>query len=155
MQGGLTQLSDGAYALDDGLGLIWQGGQTLKDGTYTVSTGSAQLLEGAEKLSDGSGTLYAGITTLDDGAAKLKDGSQKLEDGAKKLNSGMKKFRREGIDKIINAYNDDITPLLDRLDALKEASKAYDNFSGKAADTEGEVKFIYETAPVAVDKKED
>ena len=60
----------------------------------------------------------------------------------------MEKFKKEGIDKIIDAYDDDIKPLFDRLEQLQKLSEEYDSFSGIADGVEGEVKFIYETAAI-------
>ena len=122
-------------------------------GTYTVSVGTAELSDGALQLANGTGELSSGAAQLSEGTNKLADGSKKLDDGAKTLNTGMRKFRREGINKILNAYNDDITPLLDRLDALGELGRNYNNFSGAAKGVDGEVKFIYEAAAVTAEKK--
>ena len=43
---------------------------------------------------------------------------------------------------------DDLTALMDRLDAVTEADKDYTVFDGWEKDTDGSVKFIIETAAI-------
>jgi len=50
------------------------------------------------------------------------------------------------------AYNDNLAGLTDRLKATAEAGKAYDTFSGKSDSMKGNVKFIYETDPIEINK---
>ena len=66
-----------------------------------------------------------------------------LDQGAGELNSGMIEFNREGIEKLVNAFDGDIESLLDNLNGILDASKAYNNFSGISDDMDGEVKFIF------------
>jgi putative membrane protein len=103
------------------------------------------LSDGLKQLANGSGELYSGIGTLKEGSAQLTDGVKLLADGAKELDDGMKKFKTEAVDKIMKVYNDEIKGLMDKLSAVTKASGAYNNFSGIADGTEGEVKFIFET----------
>lgn len=44
-----------------------------------------------------------------------------LSDGAHKLADGITEFSEEGIDEIINSYNGDIEPLVDRIQAVLDA----------------------------------
>ena len=62
----------------------------------------------------------------------------------------MTEFKTQAIDKILDAYNDDLQPLIDRLKEMKKLSDEYNTFSGIAEGVEGEVKFIYETDSVKV-----
>ena len=54
----------------------------------------------------------------------------------------------EGIQKIADLAGDDLTALMDRLDAVTEADKDYTVFDGWEKDTDGSVKFIIETAAI-------
>ena len=65
----------------------------------------------------------------------------------------MSKFKKEGIDKIFDAYNGDLKPLLDRLGKLSDLSRDYGSFSGAAEGTETDVKFIYEVAAITSDEE--
>ena len=57
-------------------------------------------------------------------------------------------FDEEGIQKIADLTGDDLTALMDRLDAVTEADKDYTVFDGWEKDTNGSVKFIIETAAI-------
>ena len=52
----------------------------------------------------------------------------------------------------MSVYKDDIKELLDKLSAVTSASGEYNNFSGIADGTEGEVKFIFETEAIRKEK---
>ena len=67
----------------------------------------------------------------------------KIKDGSKELDEGMHKFKAEGTDKIMEAYDDDIKALVDRFRAVREASLDYKSFSGLGNDMDGSVKFVY------------
>ena len=60
----------------------------------------------------------------------------------------MAKYKKEGIGKLLDIYNDDIKELVDRLDALKTAADESTTFSGAADGVESSVKYIYETAAI-------
>ena len=53
-----------------------------------------------------------------------------------------------GIQKIADLAGDDLTALMDRLDAVTEADKDYTVFDGWEKDTDGSVKFVIETAAI-------
>lgn len=106
-------------------------------------------------MQSGGNTLSAGIQKLADGAAQLKSGTKKLaeggvqlKEGTTKLADGMEEFDEEGIQKIADLAGDDLTALMDRLDAVTEADKDYTVFDGWEKDTDGSVKFIIETAAI-------
>ena len=112
-------------------------------------------------MQSGGNTLSAGIQKLADGAAQLKSGTKnwqrrrqlkegttKLADGSTELADGMEEFDEEGIQKIADLAGDNLTALMDRLDAVTEADKDYTVFDGWEKDTDGSVKFIIETAAI-------
>jgi len=166
---GVTQLAQGSASLTQGTETLKKGSDTLiannstlKDGTAKLVAGSSALIVGGKALQSGGNTLSAGIQKLADGAAQLKsgtkkladggvqlkDGTTKLADGSTELADGMEEFDEEGIQKIADLAGDDLTALMDRLDAVTEADKDYTVFDGWEKDTDGSVKFIIETAAI-------
>ena len=61
---------------------------------------------------------------------------------------GMIKYNDEGIQKIVKAFNGDVTDLTDRLNAVIDAGKNYNNYSGKSSNMNGSVKFVIETEAI-------
>ena len=90
---------------------------------------------------------------MKDSSGALVSGVEKLNNGSAQLEEGMTKFKQEAVDKIMNIYRDDIKELMNKLSAVTSASGKYNNFSGIADGTDGEVKFIYETEGIS--KKKD
>ncbi len=131
LKNGVSELKDGAYKLKDG---AFQ----LKDGAYQLNEGARQLDDGATKLNDGAGELYDGVGELNDGAIKLDDGVQELLDGVIKLDE-------EGIKKLYEAFDGDLTDFTDRLTAIREAGENYTSFGGASEDVDSSVKFIIKT----------
>ena len=60
----------------------------------------------------------------------------------------MIKYNDEGIQKIVKAFNGDVTDLTDRLNAVIDAGKNYNNYSGKSSNMNGSVKFVIETEAI-------
>lgn len=149
---GLTKLEAGEVSLNEGLSKLATGGTQLKNGTGTLYSSVGQLNDGAQTLKSGSGDLLDGLFTLRTGTASLTDGVNKLADGSKELDNGLSKFKKQGLDKIVEAYNGDLKPLCDRLEMLTQLSRDYKNFSGAANGVETDVKFIYETDAIKSDK---
>lgn len=117
-------------------------------GSKDLTTGAGQLKGGAKQLKDGAQQLYDGITALQDGSSALVDGVSQLKDGGMQLSEGMKEFNEEGVQKITEAFQDDLSQLSARLRALGDVSRNYHNFSGIADGMSGSVKFIYKTASI-------
>ena len=132
--------------------------KALSEGTQSLENSMPTLLDGISKLYDGSQTLVGNNTTLNDGVSKLADGADdiadgvdQLSDGAHQLADGIVEFNEEGIEKILNAYNGDIEPLVERLQAVLDAGKDYDTYTDKADGVNSSVKFIYKTAAIKED----
>ena len=142
---GLSSASEGADALSDGASKLNSGAKNLDKGAQSVNEGAGALAEGLDALNKAAPTLKAGISALKDGSTQLSDGIGSAKDGTGKLKKGLETLNSEGIQKIIDAYNDNLAGLSDRLKATVDAGKAYDTFSGKSSDMKGSVKFIYET----------
>ena len=113
-----------------------------------MQSGGNTLSAGIQKLAEGAAQLKSGTEKLADGGVQLKDGTTKLADGSTELADGMEEFDEEGIQKIADLAGDDLTALMDRLDAVTEADKDYTVFDGWEKDTDGSVKFIIETAAI-------
>ncbi|MCQ2548226.1 MAG: hypothetical protein MJ145_04400 [Clostridia bacterium] len=147
LEGALEQLNS-FNTFYQGLNAYTQGVDYVK--TQTDEKGDLQ--GGVESLRLGAFTLNGYLGQLYDGSKDLKSGITKfmgymgeLEDGSKALMEGMCKFDKEGIQKIVNLYKDDIKGLADKLGKVKDAGIAYNNFSGISKGVPGSVKFIFKT----------
>lgn len=150
--GGTYALKDGSGALKDGAGQLKSGSVTLKDGTKTLKDGSGSLKSGAQSLKNGTSELNSGAKNLVQGVASLKEGSsalvsgvKQLKDGSMTLNDGLKKFKKEGVDVLVDAVDGDVNGLVSRLKAVSEVSSHYKSYSGISDEMDGKVDFIYKT----------
>ena len=178
---GTTTLKEGTSALSTGTSALASGLTPLKEGTKQLVAGSNSLAEGMDSLAnsvptltsgikqlvDGSNTLVANNTQLNSGASQLADGtnqivsgvdqlttgSKTLSEGAHTLADGMVQFNEEGINKILDAYNGDLKPFTDKLQAVIDAGEEYQTYSAIADGQTGSVKFIYKLA--SIDAKAD
>lgn len=167
---GTTQLSTGSANLNAALTKVAKDTKQINDGlaqlngkTGDLSSGVDQLNSGSKKLADGSKTLSEGLNTLNansaalnSGAAQLASGSSQLytgtvslTDGLNTLYFGMNQFKKTGIDKIANVYNNNFKNLANKLNAIKKASADYNNFSGISSNMGGSVNFVIETDSVS------
>lgn len=145
---GVDQTAQGASRLKDGAASLNDGVATLGSGIGDLKTGADSLKDGAVQLDEGAKQLYEGLLTLKDSAPALIDGITQLRDGSKELSEGMKEFKEQGIQKIIDAVDGDVSGIIDRLETTAEVSKRYNTFSGISEDMEGTVKFIYRTEAI-------
>ena len=178
---GTTTLKEGTSALATGTSALVSGLTPLKEGTKQLVAGSNSLAEGMDSLAnsvptltsgikqlvDGSNTLVANNAQLNSGASQLVDGtnqivsgvdqlttgSKTLSEGAHTLADGMVQFNEEGINKILDAYNGDLKPFTDKLQAVIDAGEEYQTYSAIADGQTGSVKFIYKLA--SIDAKAD
>lgn len=178
---GTTTLKEGTSALATGTSALASGLTPLKEGTKQLVAGSNSLAEGMDSLAnsvptltsgikqlvDGSNTLVANNAQLNSGASQLADGtnqivsgvdqlttgSKTLSEGAHTLADGMVEFNEEGINKILDAYNGDLKPFTDKLQAVIDAGEEYQTYSAIADGQTGSVKFIYKLA--SIDAKAD
>ena len=155
MQTQLTTLKTYADAITGGADIV----QTLQDtlnglkgSAKALAEGSTQLSAGVTALTDGISQLYSGSVELKKGTGALvsagpsiSKGLSALRGGAKALKDGMKTFDEEGIQELSDLAGDDLTDVIDRVKALKDADVAYDNYSGLAKGSTGEVRFVIET----------
>ena len=114
-------------------------------GAGELKAGADSLKSGTGELSDGADELYDGILTLKNGIPSLVDGVTQLRDGAMQLSDGLKKFDEEGVQKIVEAFDGNVSGLIERVKAISSVSKEYRSFSGISDGMDGKVKFIFKT----------
>ncbi len=134
---------------------FYQGLQSYTAGVAQSAAGAGELNQGidtlkngADALSAGADQLYDGILTMKNSAPALIDGVTQLRDGAMELTDGLKEFDEQGVQKLVNAFDGDLSGLKDRMDALRDVSQRYNSYSGISNDMDGQVKFIWRTEAV-------
>ena len=149
--GGTVQLDQGLGKLKDGSEELRKGADKLTDNNKTIVDGAFKLYDGANKLNEGAGKLDDGAGELYDGVGKLYDGTGKLDDGVQELVDGVVKFDKEGIKKIYEAFDGDLSDFSDRLSAIEKAGENYSTFGGAYDDIDSSVKFIIKTDGIKSD----
>ena len=117
-------------------------------GAGELNQGIGTLKGGADSLSAGASQLYDGILTMKNSAPALIDGVTQLRDGAMELTNGLKEFDEKGVQKLVDVFGGDLAGLMERVDALRDVSERYNSFSGISGDMDGQVKFIWRTDAV-------
>lgn len=145
LKNGTGSLLGGADQLKNGTNSLVSGADELKSGSKTLASGADELSDGTNTLKNGTQTLFDGISTLKNGSSSLIDGVQQLENGSMQLTDGLKKFKKEGIQTLVDALNGDAKTLLNRLKAISKVSSNYKSFSGISDNMDGKVDFIYKT----------
>lgn len=143
---GMKALADGTQTLYNSVPTLTSGIKQLVDGSNTLVANNAQLNSGASQLADGTNQIVSGVD-------QLTTGSMTLSEGAHTLADGMVQFNEEGINKILDAYNGDLKPFTDKLQAVIDAGEEYQTYSAIADGQTGSVKFIYKLA--SIDAKAD
>lgn len=143
---GMKALADGTQTLYNSVPTLTSGIKQLVDGSNTLVANNAQLNSGASQLADGTNQIVSGVD-------QLTTGSKTLSKGAHTLADGMVQFNEEGINKILDAYNGDLKPFTDKLQAVIDAGEEYQTYSAIADGQTGSVKFIYKLA--SIDAKAD
>ena len=114
-------------------------------GASELKSGADSLQSGAAQLQQGAGSLYNGIQKVKDGTPALLSGITQLRDGAMTLRDGLKDFKEQGVQKLLDAFGDNLDGLAARVSATVDVSRHYHSFAGISEDMNGEVKFIYRT----------
>lgn len=138
---GMKALADGTQTLYNSVPTLTSGIKQLVDGSNTLVANNAQLNSGASQLADGTNQIVSGVD-------QLTTGSHTLSEGAHTLADGMVQFNEEGINKILDAYNGDLKPFTDKLQAVIDAGEEYQTYSAIADGQTGSVKFIYKLASI-------
>ena len=106
------------------------GVNTFYQGLQQYTNGVAQAAAGADKLNGSTPSLIKGI--------------KQLEAGSGELSTGIKTFNEQGIQKIVDAFNGDISSIATRLAPIAEVAGRYKSYSGNA----DACKFIYKTESI-------
>ena len=151
----LSTAEAGAKKVSGGATAAKKGAKKVYNGTTSAKEGAAKIAEGTQTLVDAMPNLTTGIKALADGSNKLVannkallDGAQKLTDGSAKLADGITTFNKEGVQKIVDAYDGDVSALLNRVEAVKDAAENYGAFTDAADSVNTSVKFIYKLAEI-------
>ncbi len=149
-------LTTTASSLTTSIGALKTGVDQLDAGADSLNSAvKNQLVPGVLALYNGASLLDSNSATLLDGATQLADGAKTLADGTKTLDDGLVKFDEEGISKLVEAFDGDISEFSDRLQAVSDAADAYESFSGVSDLMTSNVKFIIETGAVDADMAAD
>lgn len=146
---GAENLETGAGALATGAGALATGANQLSTGTQSLVDKIPSLTSGIDMLKTGSGKLVqnnlalnTGITQLSDGTTDIVDGVDKLFDGSIQLSDGADELMN-AIAKVVDAYDGDLKPLEDKLEAMADAGAGYQTYTALPENAKGSVKFIY------------
>lgn len=135
------QLEIGSEQLGSGTGKLESGSEQLAEGIYAYGQGVSQLAEGAD-------TLYSGSDKLVSSGSTLTEGMDTLMQGIRSVSEGMSAFDKEGIQKMGELAQNDLSNVITGFKAIKKADRRYDNFSGISENKTGSVKFIIETEEI-------
>lgn len=136
------------YSLVTGMQALAAGTQTLANSAPALTSGITQLVNGSNTLVSNNKTLLDGANQLADGTVQLSDGANTLAEGSHTLADGIVEFNEQGINKILDAYNGDIEPLANKLQATLDAGADYQSYAGIADGANGSVKFVYKLASI-------
>ena len=121
---GVSSTATGAASLSTGISSAASGASALASGASTLASGAEDLADGAETLATGAATLSAGMEELSGNLPALTDGVSRLASGAGELKDGLNTFNKNGIEKLVAAF-DDISDLAERLKDTVNLSKNY------------------------------
>lgn len=128
--------------LRSGIEQLYNGSKKLENGAKNLQSGSKELSAGTNVLANSMNELKNGADKLSSGTNLLKNGTSDLQSGSETLKDGMIKFNKEGIEKLYNVVNGDLSELKQRVEKLQDLAKDYISFSGNSKGVENEVKFI-------------
>ncbi len=150
----ITAKQANGYSLVTGAQALAAGTQTLADSVPALTSGITQLVSGSNTLVSNNKTLLDGAKQLTEGTTKLSDGADALAEGSHTLADGIVEFNEKGISNILDAYNGDIKPLANKLQATLDAGADYQTYSGLADGASGSVKFVYKLASIEAESAE-
>lgn len=116
-------------------------------GAAKLAGGAAELKSGTAQLYSGTAELYSGVKKMRDSTPELIDGVRRLTDGSKELRDGIVKLNDEGIQKLIDAFDGDLSGLSDRLKALRDMADSELTLGG----LKEQPRFIYKSAGCGAD----
>lgn len=151
VSGGLNTLNSSTGALVDGINTLASGSSALSNGTNALVSGAQDISNGVSQVNDGAAALASSSAALSDGANQLASGTTDLAEGvtallsgAENLEEGLNEFNDEAVDKLTDMINE-VSPVSDHLDALRDYSSEYSTFSGTPAGVEDSVVFVFKS----------
>lgn len=144
----LSSMGEQAKALGVMLGELKSGVSQLAQGSGQLRTGVEAYTKGVDQICAGVKELGSGSSTLASAGEALLEGADTLTEGMEAYEDGIRTFDEEGIQELSRLAGDDLQTLADRLRALQEADRTYDNFSGLAKGQTGGVRFLIETEEI-------
>ena len=137
--------------LDQSVAGISAGTQGLATALTQAATGAQTLATQLQNTAASAPQILAGVDALSSGATQLTDALNATADGSAQLTSGLQTFNDEGVAKVVEALeglDGDLSDATNRLDALREAARDYNNFAGKAEGQSGSVRFVFKTEQI-------
>ena len=128
----------------ENIGALISGLETMCNSSDTLVNAVSQLSSGSNQLSSGSNQLASGISTAGDAISQLYSAAVELKDGMAQLDS-------DGIQKIAELVNDNLTSFLNRLKAVRDYAEESESFSGCPDGIKCTTKYIYKTAEISAD----
>lgn len=117
-----------------------------------LTSGATALSTGAQSLSTGAAGLQKGLNGLNTATKQVNTGIGQLATGSSALTTGLNTFKSEGTGKLQTEYDSKVKMVLERFQSLTGDKASYRSFSGIADDTDGSVKFIFQTESIKKDK---
>lgn len=146
---GSSQLAQGTTTLEGGVSELYTAiKDQLNTGASSLYNGTVQFKTGLGTLANGTSTLNSKMPTLTNGTNQLAGGIDKLANGAGQLNDGISQLSDEGVDGVVDSYNNKVVPAIERIEGTLKASKDYDIFTQIADGQTSSVKFIYRTESI-------
>ena len=119
--------------------------QKYTDGVGTVSAGSAELASGLSTITSKMPELNSGAALLINGTETVYRGAVELTSGATKLKDGINTFKTEGIDRLVNFANQNLSAFTNDIRGTVSAARSYHDFGHTNAKS---VKFIVKIAGI-------
>lgn len=149
---GLSALEAGLTQAVQALNVIEQkglsGGVLAPSGFPALVNGAAQLAQGAAQMSGSAPALADGVGQVSSGSSELSSALEALASGAKELANGLVQLNDQGVVQFADTLKDKLSKPMNRFDAVVEAGRQYQNFSGRNEGVKGSVKFVFETDPI-------
>ncbi len=143
--GGASQDLQGLMA---GIGSMQSALDQISGGSAALTEGLAAYGEGVSALSEGAAGLKKGVREFSGAGSSLTDGYGAISEGMKAFSDGMEEFDREAIGKLGDLAGEDLSELLRRIKAVRDADRTYVNYSGLLDGQTGSVRFILETEEI-------
>ena len=145
----ITSLSNTLTTMTTKLKQLQAACKQLKSGTSTLLTSSKTLKSGvsdlntaAKKIAGYNSSFLDGGSSLVTNGQKLKQGVSDATDASKTMKESMAKFDKEGIQELVNKY-DEIKDSVEDASTIFDNAKEYTSFTGVSDGWDSSLKFIY------------